>query len=167
MKRTTIAILCCLAVLSILSSLVYAQRRLSRSAIDVKGVKLRLGMSKSEVSEKLVGNEITKTDEDDWMVAASGELGPSLEFTDGRLSFADRYWVTYDNDISEALYGAVTSLNQEGLPACTVNTDIKTDPDSSLHRLWILCGEKSIVMVHNMTHARTFNTVHEQLGRMR
>jgi hypothetical protein len=43
-------------------------------------------------------------------------------------------WVTYDNDIMEALFGAVTSLNDEGFSACKVTADTKTDPTMTLPR---------------------------------
>ena len=109
MKKTALAVI----TLAILSSLLYAQKtaslQLSKAAIDVDGTKLRLGMSKGEVTDKLVGDEITKYHEDDWFVGPPEKDGPTLQFTNGRLSYADRNWVTYDNDTAEALFGAVNS----------------------------------------------------------
>lgn len=164
MKR----IMCVLLTLTALSSILCAQQaRLSKAAIDVRGTKLRLGMTKAEVTDKLSGNAITKSHEDEWIVAASSELGPFLQFTNGRLSYADRYWVTSDNDIAEALFGVVNSLNQEGFSACTVTAHTKTDPDTMLHQVWIMCGEKSILLVRSSFGGKSYNTVSEQLGSMR
>jgi hypothetical protein len=168
MKKTALV---ALTLATLLSSVLYAQRssapQLSKAAIDVHGTKLRLGMSKGEVTDKLTGNEITKDDEDNWNIASSGNLGPTLQFTDGRLSYADRYWTTYDNDIAEALFGAVNSLNQEGFSACTVTADTKTEPDTTAHRVWIRCGEKSILLVRDSIGEKSHNMVYEQLGAMR
>jgi hypothetical protein len=167
MKGTVLAVL----TLATLSSLLYAQQKsspqISNAALDVHGTKLRLGMTKGEVTDKLAGNEVTKDNEDNWSIAPSGKLGPALQFTNGRLSYADRYWVTYDNDIAEALFGAVNSLNQGGFSACTVTADTKTDPDMTLHRVWIRCGEKSILLVRDSLGGKSYNSVYEQLGVMR
>jgi hypothetical protein len=167
MKKTALTALALIALCSIL----YAQQRsspqLGKAAIDVHGTKLRLGMTKGEVTDKLAGNEITKDSEDNWNIARSGDLGPSLQFTNGRLSYADRYWVTYDNDIAEALFGAVNSLNQEGFSSCTVTADSKFDPGTTTQRVWILCGEKSILMIRRSLGGKSYNSVYERLGSMR
>jgi hypothetical protein len=167
MKKTVLVVL----TLAALSLPPYAQQRvspqLSKAAIDVSGTKLRLGMTKGEVTDKLAGNEITKGDEDTWAIAPSGSSGSTLQFTNGRLSFADRYWVTYDNDIAEALFGAVNSFNQEGFSTCAVTADTKTEPGRTFHRVWIRCGEKSILLVRDSFGEKSYNQVYEQLGAMR
>jgi hypothetical protein len=163
MKRLALVLL----TFTALSSILYAQqKRLSKAAIDVRGTNLRLGMTKAEVTDKLAGNAITKAHEDHWIVAPSDELGPSLQFTNGRLSYADRYWITYDNDIAEALFGAVNSLNQEGFSACSVTAHTKTEPATMLHQVSIECGEKSILLVRSSFGGKSYNTVYEQLGSM-
>jgi hypothetical protein len=67
----------------------------------------------------------------------------------------------------EALFGAVTSLNDEGFSACKVTADTKTDPTMTLHRVWIACGEKTILIVRStFVGGKPYNTVDEHLGAM-
>src|ERR1700680_3236280 len=77
----------------------------SKATIEVGGVVLRLGMTKAQVAEKLVGNEISKMPEDEWMLGSleKKNIGPTLQFTKGVLSYADREWANSDNDIGGAL----------------------------------------------------------------
>jgi hypothetical protein len=169
MRKLALAIL----ILPSLASLPYPRQsgsaEIGKAAIDVCGVKLRLGMTKGQVTDRLAGSEITKVNDDDWIVAASGKSGPLLRFRNGRLTFASRDWPTYDNDIGEALFGAVTALNQEGFSACTVTADIKADPTATLHRVLIACGEKSLLIVRaNFSGSgKSYNTVDENLGTVR
>ena len=169
MKGTALVLLTLIA----LSSIVYAQqqttRQLSKAAIEVAGTKLRLGMTKAQVAEKLAGHEITKVQEDEWMVASleKKQLGPTLQFTHGSLSYADRYWTTYDNDIVEALFGAVSTLNREGFSKCTVTADDSVSPDLTAHRVWISCGEKTVLVLRDSIDGKSHNMVYERLGSMR
>lgn len=161
--RKTAVILTLFALSSILSS---ARQRTpsqwGRAVLEVSGTKVHLGMTKAEVSEKLSGTEISKINENNWVVGAIP--GPTLQFTNGRLSYADRYWITYDNDIVEALFGAVNSLNQEGFSACTVTAVLKTLPDSTGHSVEIMCGEKSVLITRLSFGGKSYNSVYEQLG---
>jgi hypothetical protein len=69
--------------------------------------------TKAQVTEKLAGHEFTKFHHEDEWVLGSPErnLGPMLQFTNGVLSYADRNWVTYDNDIVDAMFGAACAGN--------------------------------------------------------
>ena len=82
------------------------------------------------MSEKLIGHEITKVNEDGWMVGSleKGQLGPSLQFTNGLLSYADREWSISDKDTAEALFGSVSSLNSEGFLECRISALTPTLP---------------------------------------
>lgn len=142
-------------------------RHLSKAKIEVAGVNLRLGMTKAEVAEKLVGVEMSKLSDDMWHVGSLKEPAPTLQFTNGFLSYADRGWGTYDNDIGEALFGVVSSLNAEGYSHCTVTADTKSDPLMSVKRTWILCGEKSILVMKSLIDGKSFNSVEERLGEMK
>lgn len=171
MKRTALALLCT-ASLTIVYAQKQATRQLSKAAIEVEGTKLRLGMTKAQVAEKLVGHGITKISDDEWMVGTLKELragreGPTLQFTDGVLSYADCEWTTGDNDVAKALFGAVSTLNNEGFSACTVTADTRSSPDISAQRVWIMCGEKSVSIVRRSFFGQSNGSVYEQLGRKR
>jgi hypothetical protein len=135
------------------------------AALDVGGKKVHLGMTKGEVTDRLAGSTITKRDEDNWVVGdAKTLLGPTLQFTKGSLTFADRYWETNDNDIGEALFGVVTLLNNQGFSACRVTADTVTSPGSTSQRVWISCGEKGILITRNTFDAKHYNLIYERLG---
>jgi len=74
--------------------------------------------------------------------------------------------VTYDNDIVEALWGAVSTLNEEGFSSCNISAGTKSSPDIMSHNIWIDCGEKSIVVMRQTISGKPHNMVYEHLGRM-
>lgn len=86
-------------VLTLFSSVIHAQKKdrleWGSAVLEVAGAKLRLGMTKADVVEKLAGAPITKINENNWVVALPGKLGPSIQFTNGRLNFAERYWTIF------------------------------------------------------------------------
>jgi len=94
-------------------------------------------------------------------------FGPTLQFTNGFLSYADRNWVTYDNDIVEAMFGAVKTLNDEGFSTCIVTADDSVSPNLTAHRVWIDCGVKTVLVIRRSFGGKSYNSVDERLGRMR
>src|SRR5277367_6257254 len=122
-----------------LPSVIYAQKKdpphWGSAYMEVAGAKLHLGMTKAEVTGRLAGSAFRKLDENMWMMGSEKDDGPTLQFTNGRLNFVSRDWITYDNDITAALFGVVTSLNDEGFSACKVTADTKTDPVATLQRV--------------------------------
>jgi len=152
----------------------YAQRetshKMSKADVDVGGHKLHLGMTKAQVTEKLAGIEITKIHDDEWMVASleKKQLGPTLQFTNGVLSFAERYWTVSANDTVEDLFGAVSSLNSDGFSQCNVTADTNDSPDIKAKRVWIMCGEKSVLVIRRtIVGGHSHDAVYERLGRMK
>jgi hypothetical protein len=146
----------------------YAQRE--KADVEVAGHKLHLGMTKAQVTEKLAGVEFTKIREDEWMVGSleKKEIGPTLQFTNGVLSYAERFWTVTDDDVVEQLFGVVSSLNGEGFSECTVTADTNDSPDIRAKRVWISCGEKSVLVVQRtVVGGHSHDAVYERLGKMR
>jgi hypothetical protein len=137
----------------------------STDYIEIFGAKLRLGMTKAEVEEKLSGADIVKPRENAWLVTTGGVS--SLQFENGRLSFADRTWHSKDNDIVDALFNAVMYFNNDGHSLCSVSADTVPDPQESYERVWIRCGNKSILVVKGTIQGKTFEEVDEHLGVMK
>jgi len=164
-----------LALLSVtaLASIGDAQRQhqVSRAALEVAGTRLVMGMTKAQVTEKLAGVNIEKLHDDRWMIGSlekgKEELGPILEFSNGMLSYAEREWSTSANDVPGALFGAMTSLNKEGFSDCHVTADLYTAPDTKAQRVWIHCGEKSVLLITRFIGDHGYTSVLEQLGAMR
>jgi hypothetical protein len=123
-----------------------------------------LGMTKAQVTEALAGNEFWKADENNWTVAPKDKSGPSLQFTNGRLGFADRNWPSQDNDIAEAYVGAVRELNNEGFSWCVVSADSGATPDMTKSWVRIACGPKTVLLLRDTFGGKSYNLVYEQLG---
>jgi len=161
-----------LVLCPVLSSLVLAQQKksgpLSKEFIEVAGVKLRIGMTKAEVADKLADvQNVTKLNEKTWLIDRKTETWPSgVQFKNGILVFADRGWRTKDTDAVQALFGVVSSLNREGYSDCSIATDTLTNPGEVNDRVWIHCGLKTVLVAHIQLGEKTFEEVIEQLGTM-
>lgn len=155
---------------TMLGSFLYAQTKRSptdSAFIEIAGIKLRLGMTPREVTAKLPGTKITRIHGDLWGIGGEESPTETIQFTNGRLSFAQRYWKSFDNDIVESLFGAVSTLNQQGYSQCTVQTREKRTPDALVHAVWIVCGEKAVSITRDTIGDKSYNMVYEQLGDMR
>jgi hypothetical protein len=62
-----------------------------RVELEVGGVMLHLGMSKPEVAEKLAGKQYWRGNDDNWVIGGKDSAGPSIQFTNERLTFAERF----------------------------------------------------------------------------
>jgi hypothetical protein len=144
------------------------------SSIVLGSVSLRLGMSKSEVRDKLSDYGITELKENDWYIFADKLTDPpttdplglgEVEFTNGHVSFISRSWLTRDTDVIDAIFGAVMSLKREGIRACSISADTVTDPQMRTERTWIQCGKKSLQIgkLHSDFGAH-LQFVEEQMG---
>ena len=168
MRKTSLA----LVAFAFLPSLIYAQQasnqRTSKPSIEVAGVKLELGMSRAEVAERFVGTQITKVNDDFWSIGSIG----TVQFKNNRLVYADRSWINEDtnvplsaDDIAEAIFKAVASLNRQGFSVCVISHDIpdagqkgytpegrEIDIPSRAERVWIDCGEKAVRILTLSNH---------------
>jgi len=159
------------------SALLYAEQRpsqqVTKPSIEIEGVKLHLGMTKADVAERYVGTQITKMNEDRWIIGKWGTVG----FKSGKLVFADRSWNNVGDDPIDAIFGVVSSLNREGYTSCKVLAENKsvpvTDPktgrvsealSTNFDRVWIACGAKTVLIVKVKFGDRLNEDVSEQLG---
>jgi len=166
MKKLTIsaAVVCPLvAIFALFAHITYGQQR--KVELEVDGVMLHLGMTKSEVAQKFAGQEYWKVDDDNWVMSRKDSMGPSIQFTNGRLTFTERFWATSENDTGMALFGAVSSLNKDGFHTCEVTAGVNTRPDLTAHNVWISCGDKSVLVMRDTMGSHTYTLVHEELGR--
>jgi hypothetical protein len=149
--------------LLVVSSLLYAQQKssvqLSKDYIDVLGARLRLGMTKADVEEKIVGAKATMKHEDEWFFE-----GTTLQFKEDRLNFADREWSDTGKSTTDAIFDLVTLLNSEGYSTCSMSTDTHPDPTMTSHRVWLHCGKKSVLILTGRLGDKVVELVSEQLG---
>ena len=145
-------------------------KAVSGVSIQVAGEDLRLGMTKAQIAEKLLGAQVKKVDADNWNVGRSEDW---LQFTNGVLTFAERHWTdeiaeNTDRGIAGDLYYAVQSLNQnDGLSHCTITSGMDDNP--SLTKKWvsIACELKSIIVFKRTFGGHTYDSVEEHLGNLR
>lgn len=155
---------------TMLGSFLYAQTKRSptnSAFIEIAGVKLRLGMTPREITGKLPGTKITRIHDDLWGIGGEEMPSETIQFTNGRLSFAQRNWKSLDNDIVESLFGAVSTLNQQRNSNCTVQAREKRTPNALVHVVWVVCGEKTVSVTRDTVGDKSHNMVYEQLGEMR
>jgi hypothetical protein len=144
---------------------IYARPQQTKAELEVDGVLLRLGMAKSEVTDKLAGRQYWKVNDDNWVIAPPQKIGPSIQFTNGKLNYTEREWTTAENDAGMALFGAVNSLNRDGFRECDVTAGVNSTPDVTAHNVWISCGDKSVVVNRDTIGNHSYTIVHEELGR--
>jgi hypothetical protein len=132
--------------------------------IEISGKHLTLGMTMGEVTDRLAGSTVTKMSDDFWGIGANQPPAETVQFTKGRLTFAQRYWTSTSNDIFDSLFGAVTTLNNQGFSSCHVTTGTNIQPEMSTRVIWIVCGAKSISITRDTINQKSYNLVHEELG---
>jgi hypothetical protein len=173
MKRKSLAVL----TLALLSSQLYSQhtntRPTSGAFIEVAGVKLQLGMTKATVSERFVGTQTTKVDENHWMIGNVGDV----RFKNDRLIYASKSWMTDGDDPIDATFKAVGSVNRQGLKHCMVFADTplggmkgytkegeERDLGIGSERVLINCGETTIFILKIKFPTKQTVDVSEAIG---
>jgi len=158
----------CATLLTLAQAQKQTNTHLSNSSIEVSSVTFRLGMTKAQVKDKLAQGEITKLDDDTWVLGSPGKGGPLLQFNHGLLSYAEREWTNPHNDVAEALFAAVAAINKEGLNKCTVTATTQIHEIGwKFDRVWMVCGEKTIALMRNSSGKVMYDSVWERLGTFR
>jgi hypothetical protein len=147
--------------LAAVSSLLYANQQrppqqTSKPSIEIAGMTLRLGMAKADVAELFVGTQITKIDEQTWMIGNNG----TVQFKNGKMIFGERAWMNDSGDQIDAIFKAVSSLNREGFSACRV----LSDTPAYTERVGIDCGQKSVPITKTISGNQRLVEVSERLG---
>lgn len=167
MTKMGLVVLMLLAAVGPLRSQTATQAQLSKDSIEISHAKLRLGMTKAEVAEKLSEAQFDQKEGDTWIL----HNGPVIQFEKGKLTFAGHVWSIENEDIVDALFGVVSYFNEEGDRACSVVAD--SFPDSNLgnekvritgKRVRISCGDKSIAINQVTWNGRVVDSVSEALG---
>lgn len=169
MRKMVLAVLMLLVTVGPLPSQTATQSQLSNDSIEIFHAKLRLGMTEAEVAEKLSGAEIARGPGSVWIVQQNGSV---IQFENGKLVFATRWWSNENNDIADALFGVVSYFNNEGVRACSVLADSFPEPNLSDEKMritghWvrITCGDKTIVISKETMNGQNFSSVTEALGK--
>jgi hypothetical protein len=158
MKITALAVL----ILAAISSFVYAQSypkpQLSQEYIDVLGDRVRLGMTKLDIADKLGSQKVNDGSTENFWLFGEKRPWPSS------IIYAAESWDRSDGDVVRALIGAVNTLNRQGFAACEIATDTQHTPSLTAERVWIVCGKKSILVQRMQDGKDTYQQVFEKLG---
>jgi hypothetical protein len=175
MERIGLLALALLATVAPLRSQTTDQGQLSQSSIEISHAKLRLGMTKAEVADKLSDAQIDQKKENQWLLN-SGSL---IQFENGKLSYASREWALESNEPVDALFRIVSHFNLEGEEACSIVADSFPDPNqpapnqndqkvrATVERIRIKCGNKSILIIKVINNGIPTTSVWEILGTQR
>jgi hypothetical protein len=139
-------------------------------SLEIGPVKVRLGMAKSDLQIKITGLGVVKTDEDSWTVTNGRpgvEVYGNIQFTNGRVTYVGRSWLTKNSDAVEAILGSINSFNQEGLTTCTILHEMISTPALAGERASIICGPKRLLIIKSKFEGRPFEDIIEQIGEMR
>lgn len=165
MKITVIALLLAAAVSPFLYAQSNTKAQLSQEYIDILGVRVRLGMTKLDIADKLGSQKMNDgSNENFWLFGEKRPWPSSIEFKDGRVIYASESWIGSDGDVARALFGAVSSLTKQGYAACEIFSDTQTTPSLTAERVWIVCGKKSILVQRMQDSKNTYQQVFEKLG---
>lgn len=102
MRKAAPVFLCLVAFSSVLLAQERPLAQVNNPSIEIEGAKLQLGMTKADVLERYVGMEITKINEDRWIIGKWG----TVDFRSGKLVFVDRSW----NNIGDDHIGAIFAV---------------------------------------------------------
>jgi len=165
MRITALTVFTLAAISSFLYAQTNAKPQLSQEYIDVLGVRVRLGMTKLDIIDKLGSQRMNDgSTENFWLFGEKRPWPSSIEFKDGKVIYASESWIGSDGDVARALFGAVSSLNKQGYAACEVSSDTQTTPSLTSERVWIVCGKKSILVQRMQDSKNTYQQVFEKLG---
>jgi hypothetical protein len=165
MKITVIALLTLAAISSLLHAQTNAKPQLSQEYIDVLGVRVRLGMTKLDITDKLGSQKMNDgSTENFWLFGEKRPWPSSIEFKDGKVIYAAESWVGSDGDVARALFGAVNTVNRQGFAACEISSDTQTTPFQTAEHVWIVCGKTSILVQRLQAGKDTYQQVFERLG---
>lgn len=138
-----------------------------RVSLEVGSVNVWLGMTKEEATKRFsdVGYQVTRAGDKLLMRRGSSDA-QILWFKDGRLAFANQAWNTTDKtDELDAVLGALGSLAEkvENQPCSVIHAPLSS-PDSSSNRVFISCGERSVLISKGTIMGSPFVEVSERIG---
>ena len=141
-------------------------QRPQRVSLEVGSVNVWLGMTKEEATKRFSDAGYQVTLAGDKLLMRRGSEAQILWFKDGRLAFANQAWNTTDKtDELDAVLGALGSLAEKvENQACSVTHAPLSSPDSSTNRVFISCGERSVLISKGTIMGSPFVEVSERIG---
>jgi hypothetical protein len=155
-----------LPLLFTISANMPSQQSKPRVSLDLGSVNVWLGMSKAEVLNAVhkVGYRTIDELTDGKAMITSGDVGKgpyyTVKFTADRLSYAERSWFS-DNQPFDAVLGALSTVSGK---SCDIQDDPKMTPEMNIRRIYIYCGERSILILKGTLGKNAMADVFERIG---
>ena len=133
-------------------------------SLDVGSVTIWLGMTEDEAARKFrdAGYSVTRAAD---MLLVKGTESHVIWFKNGRLVFADQGWNTSDKTDVDAVIEALGDLAEKaGNQSCMVVHSPLSSPNSSGNRVFVSCGERSVLIGKGTIMGKPFVDISERIG---
>jgi hypothetical protein len=136
-----------------------------RVSLEVGSVTVWLGMPKAEVVKKFSDAGYEVTDSGDGVLAHSGRELHDLHFENGRLVYADLQWYNSNTEEMDAVLGALGALaDKTKSRPCSMSHEPLSKPDTALDRIFIFCGDRSVLIARGKFLGKPVMDVSERIG---
>jgi len=143
-----------------------AQTPNSKISLQLGRVTVWLGMPQTDALLQLqsAGYQVFGSSTD--RLIKDGKNDYSVSFETGRLVYASRDWYNEETNEIDAVLGALAALASHGSTLCSVLSAPISRPDESAERVFITCGERSVVLMrgHFASSKNSFVSASEQIG---
>ena len=138
------------------------------TSLDLGSVTVWLGMTKQEAMKKLSAAGDTPKELGDKIGVETGTGTHILWFKNDRLVFTDLEWYRdRTGDGIDAVLGALGALAQknDGHPCAVLHAPL-SDPNLSVDRVFVKCGERSVLISKGKLEGKLLVDVSERIGDM-
>lgn len=164
--RFKVFVLILLIFLPVLADQPQSQPR-ARVLLDLGTVTVWLGMPKDEAVKKFVDAQYIVTDMGDQILVHLGSVYYGrLAFKNNRLVFTFVEWLKADTDEVDAVLGALGALAEKGPSPCVLSHQPLSQPDSTLNRVFVICGDRSVLIGHGKVGNSPFVSITERIGEL-
>lgn len=133
----------------------------SRVTLGIDGATVWLGMSQSDAMSELGKAGIKPAALDSRLYVVSGG---TMQFTQGRLTFANREWTGSGGSEMNAVVGALGTLGGCGGSQCVVQNALLAEPEQKVERVFVTCGMRSILIMAGTANGKVVSSVAERIG---
>ncbi len=133
--------------------------------LSISGAEVWLGMSQSEALSAMRRAGLTPValpGSDSFLVQAG-----TVQFSGARLSYADRTWSGKETTVFEDVIGALATLAPHNAVNCSVQHAPIAQPEGRVDRVFIRCGERTVLVSSGKLNGITANQVIERIGNYR
>jgi hypothetical protein len=136
-----------------------------RVSLDIGSVTVWLNMSKAELVKKFSDAGYVTTDLGNGVVVGSARELHDFRFRNGRLVYAEVEWYRGNGEEMDAVLGALGTLADKSKSRpCTMAHQPLSAPDMNLDRLFIFCGDRSVLIASGKVQGKASIDVSERIG---